>query len=164
MAVSGPRRHGDAGERRRSADDHELRAARRGRAAAGQTLQGFNDVYEARIEWRLMSDGRSRPRPFAAIVLWNTVLLDETEMPGASDTGRPKTINGKVLVVTRLGPRGVCHVGYVDAQANRNAGALAREIADARARSFRSDTDKPVIVGETGPGFSSSGTAERIER
>jgi hypothetical protein len=132
--------------------------------AVGQTLQGFNDVYKARIEWRLVNEGRSRPRPFAAIVRWNTLLLDESETPGAPAAGRPKTISGKVLVVTRLGPHGVCHVGYVDAQANRDADALAREIADARARSFRCDTDKPVIVGETGPGFSSSGAAERIER
>jgi hypothetical protein len=45
-----------------------------------------------------------------------------------------------------------------------NADALAREIADGHARSFGCDTDKPVIVGETGPGFSSSGAAERIDR
>ena len=71
---------------------------------------------------------------------------------------------GDVLVVTRLGPRGVCHVGYVDALANRDANEIARRIADEKARAFRCDADKPVIVGATGPGFSSTSQAERIER
>jgi hypothetical protein len=125
--------------------------------AAAQTLSGFNDVYKARIEWRLVPEGK----PFAAIVPWHTALLDES--PGSLDLPRPKMINGKVLVVTRLGPGGVCHVGYVDALANRDAETLARRIADERAHTFRCDTDKPVILGETGPGFSSSGDAEKAQ-
>jgi hypothetical protein len=125
--------------------------------AVGQTLQGFNDVYKARIEWRFARAPGGPIKPFAAIVRWNTVLLDESA-PG------PQAAKGKVLVVTRLGPRGVCHVGYVDALANRGAGALAREIADERAPAFRCGTDKPVILGETGPGFSASNEAERIAR
>ena len=95
--------------------------------------------------------------PFAAIVRWNTFLLDERDMPD-------KAIRGKVLVVFRLGPGGVYHVGYVDALANANAKALARQIADERAHSFRCGTDKPIIVGATGPGFSSSGQAEKDDR
>jgi hypothetical protein len=31
--------------------------------AVGQTLQGFNDVYKARIEWRLMRETRGRGSP-----------------------------------------------------------------------------------------------------
>jgi hypothetical protein len=125
--------------------------------AAAQTLQGFNDVYKARIEWRYIGEASGSIHPFAAIVRWNTFLLDERDTTD-------KAIRGKVLVVTRLGRGGVCHVGYVDARANANANALARKIADERARSFRCDTDKPIIVGETGPGFSSSSEAERDDR
>ena len=58
-------------------------------------------------------------------------------------------INHRVPVVTRLGRGGVCHVGHVDALANPDADALARKIADERARTFR------CILGETGPGLSS---------
>jgi hypothetical protein len=130
--------------------------------AAGETLQGFNDVYKARIEWRFARAAGGRTRPFAAIVRWNTFLLDESGE--LAETGRPKTISGQVLVVTRLGPRGVCHVGYVDALANRDANELARRIADERARAFRCGTDTPIILGETGPGFSSSGKAGKVER
>lgn len=64
-------------------------------------------------------------------------------------------INHRLSVVTRLGRGGVCHVGNVDALANRYADALARKIANKRARTFRCATDKPVILGETGPGLSS---------
>jgi hypothetical protein len=125
--------------------------------AAGQTLQRFNDVYKARIEWRFARAAGGAIKPFAAIVRWNAVPLDE------SATG-PQKATGKVLVVTRLGPHGVCHVGYVDALANPDASALARKIADERARAFRCGTDKPVILGATGPGFSSSGDAEKLDR
>ena len=125
--------------------------------AVGQTLQRFNDVYKARIEWRYARAAGGPVQPFAAIVRWSTVPLDES-------AAGPQTATGKVLVVTRLGPHGVCHVGYVDALANRDADALARKIADEHARAFRCDTDKPVILGETGPGFSSSDDAEKIDR
>jgi hypothetical protein len=64
-------------------------------------------------------------------------------------------------LLTRLAPGGVCHIGYVDALANANANELARKIADERAGSFRCNADKPVIVGVTGPGFSSSDGATR---
>jgi len=132
--------------------------------AAGQTLQGFNDVYKARIEWRFVREGRGRIRPFAAIVRWNTSLLDDDDASGKARSALPKTVHGQVLVVTRLGAGGVCHVGYVDALANPDANELARKIADERARTFRCDANKPVIVGKTGPGFSSSSEAEKIDR
>jgi hypothetical protein len=130
--------------------------------AVAETLQGFNDVYKARLEWRFARDPKGRIQPFAAIVRWNTFLLDESAE--LADTGRPKTVSGQVLVVTRLGPRGVCHVGYVDALANRDANELARKIADEHARAFRCGSDKPIIVGATGPGFSSSSKAEKVDR
>jgi len=123
--------------------------------AAGQTLQGFNDAYKARIEWRLTRNARGRAQPFATIVRWNTFLLGDTP---------DKAVKGQVLVVTRLGPGGVCHIGYVDALANANANALARTIADERARAFDCANEKPIIVGATGPGFSSSSRAEQVDQ
>jgi hypothetical protein len=129
--------------------------------AAGETLQGFNDVYKARLEWRFARDPKGRIQPFAVIVRWNTFLLDESE--DLTDTGRPRTVRGQVLVVTRLGPRGVCHVGYVDALANRDANELARRVADEHARAFRCEADRPIILGATGPGFSSSSKAEKVD-
>jgi hypothetical protein len=61
---------------------------------------------------------------------------------------------GEVLVVTRLGPEGVCHVGYVDGRQNTDATTLARAIADRHARAFRCGKDKPIVLGDKGPGFS----------
>jgi hypothetical protein len=61
-------------------------------------------------------------------------------------------VSGRVLLVTRLGPGAVCHVGYVDALANANANDLAREIPDKHARAFECGKDKPVILGKVEPG------------
>ena len=63
-------------------------------------------------------------------------------------------VEGEVLVVTRLPPGGVCHVGYVDGKANPDALALAQKIADGSARKFRCGKDKPITAGNKGPGFS----------
>jgi hypothetical protein len=114
-------------------------------------LPTFNNVYQARIEWRLLLAPDSRRRPFATIVRWNTSV--------ATDLG--DSVRGQVLVVTRLGPGAVCHIGYVDGLANATANELARTIADAHAASFRCDVDRPVIVGNTGAGFSAPGEARR---
>jgi hypothetical protein len=67
---------------------------------------------------------------------------------------KDKEIKGQVLVVTRLGPGGVCHVGYVDGRANTDANALAQKIADENARKFKCGVDKPSVMGNKGPGFS----------
>jgi hypothetical protein len=112
--------------------------------AAGETLAPFNDFYEGVIEWRLERQPDGTARPFATIARWN--------VRRPSDGASGKT-SGRVLVVTRLGPGGVCHVGYVDARANADANDLAREIADQRARVFRCGMDKPVIFGEREKGF-----------
>jgi hypothetical protein len=65
-------------------------------------------------------------------------------------------VRGQVLVVTRLGPGGICHVGYVDGMANTDANALAQKIADEQARKFRCGGDKIIVLGNKGPGFSGS--------
>jgi hypothetical protein len=110
--------------------------------AAKQTLAAFNGEGKV-IEWRIARGADGKARPFATIMRWRTTV---------SGDGVP--VRGQVLVVTRLGSGGVCHVGYVDGRANPNANELARRIADEHARGFRCGTDKRVVLGATGPGFS----------
>jgi hypothetical protein len=105
--------------------------------AAGQTLGPFNDFYKGTIEWRLEGG-----KPFATIMRWNYKTPAEIDK---------NTVNGRALVVTRLPPGAVCHVGYVDARANSDANELAREIADNHARNFVCGKDKPVVLGKAGP-------------
>jgi hypothetical protein len=113
--------------------------------ATRETLAPFNDFYKGVIEWRLEKQQDGKARPFAAIARWNVARA-------ADNLGKKGKISGRVLVVTRLGPGAVCHVGYVDALANANANDLAREIADKHARAFECGKDKPVILGKVEPG------------
>jgi hypothetical protein len=111
--------------------------------AARQTLASFNGEGK-RIEWRIDKDTAGKSQVFAAIMRWSTTK--------PSDNG--DQVPGEVMVVTRLPPGAVCHVGYVDGLANKNADELTREIADKYARAFRCGQDKPIFLGEKGPGFS----------
>jgi hypothetical protein len=86
--------------------------------------------------------------PFATIMRWTTAV------PADDPKAERGVHRGEVLVVTRLGPGGVCHVGYVDGRRNPDANALARALADRHARTFRCGTDGPIILGHKGPGFS----------
>ena len=113
--------------------------------AAGQTLAAFNSQGKT-IEWRIERRPDRKARAFATILRWSTTTLD--------DENDDKPVAGQVLVVTRLPPGGVCHVGYVDGRANPNANELAVEIADRHARSFQCGKDKPIILGIQGKGFS----------
>ena len=112
--------------------------------AARQTLASFNSEGKA-IEWRGARGGDGKLKPYAAIIRWNV-----------SKTGEDPPVRGQVLVVTRLPPGAVCHVGYVDARANADANTLAQKIADEHARNFKCGADKPVVLGTKGPGFSSA--------
>ncbi len=114
--------------------------------AARQTFPAFNSVYKGTIEWRSETLPSGKARAFATILRWN-VKLESDE----------RDTTGRVLVVTRLGPGGVCHVGYVDARANPNANEMAQKIADERARTFKCDTDKPVVAGKVLPGLALPG-------
>ena len=117
--------------------------------ALSQTFPGFNNVYEGTVEWRIEKNPDGGTRPFATILRWNVML----EADSRNATG-PVTSTGRVLVVTRLGPGGVCHVGYVDARANPDANELARKIADEAARTFRCGKQKPIVLGKvTEPGM-----------
>lgn len=110
--------------------------------AAKETLPGFNDFYKGAIEWRLQKQADGEVRPFAAIARWNF-----TRFPIESPRDERKA-KGQMLVVTRLGPGGVCHVGYVDANLNPGANDLAREIADKHARDFRCGQDRAMTLGK----------------
>jgi hypothetical protein len=108
-----------------------------------ESLMSFNGEGKV-VEWRIETLPDGKKRAFAAIMRWSTTVTDDN---GAIH-------RGQVLVVTRLNPGGVCHVGYVDGRANKDANALARKVADERARAFKCGADTPATVGETGPGFS----------
>jgi len=113
--------------------------------ASSQTFPGFNSVYEGTVEWRIEKKPDGRTRPFATILRWNLVTARDRE----NATG-PITSTGRILVVTRLGPSGVCHVGYVDARANPDANELARRIADEHARAFKCGKDTRIVLGKPG--------------
>jgi hypothetical protein len=112
--------------------------------ASSQTFPGFNDVYEGTVEWRIEKTA-GRTRPFATILRWNVVTPADRDKA----TG-PSKASGRVLVVTRLGSGGVCHVGYVDAKANPDANELARKLADETARTFKCGKDKRIVLGKVG--------------
>jgi len=90
------------------------------------------------IEWRA-ADGK----PFAIIQRW---LLSDNE--DVDKSGTP--VNKPMLAVTRLPPGPVCHVAYIDGQANRNANEVARQAADEFARDFKCGKDEVKVVGEKG--------------
>jgi hypothetical protein len=109
-----------------------------------QTLPSFNDVYEGTIEWRFEKSASGKPRPFATILRWNVMTPEDRDKATATKA------TGRVLVVTRLGRGGSCHIGYVDARANPDANELARKLADERARTFKCGKDKRIVAGKTG--------------
>jgi hypothetical protein len=90
------------------------------------------------VEWR-MADGR----PFAIIQRWLIADNDDVDKNGTP-------ANKPMLAVTRLPPGPVCHVAYVDGQANRNANEVARQAADEFARDFKCGKDEVRVVGERG--------------
>ena len=112
--------------------------------AAKQTLASFNGEGD-KIEWRGEREANGKFKPFATIMRWSTTVSTDD-----------KPVRGQVLVVTRLGSGGVCHVGYVDGKANTDANVLALKIADEQARKFSCGADKIIVLGNKGPGFSGS--------
>jgi len=97
----------------------------------------FNSA-SPRIEWRMAGS-----EPFAIIQRW--------QIADPSNQDKSGRLHDKaLLVVTRLSPGGVCHVGYVDVAANPDANELARQAADQSARSFVCGKDEVKIIGKSG--------------
>jgi hypothetical protein len=105
--------------------------------AAETWFAPFNSTANT-VEWRAV-DGK----PFAIIQRWLIADNNDPDKTG-SPTSKP------MLAVTRLPPGPVCHVAYIDGQANRNANELARQAADEFARDFKCGKDEVKVVGEKG--------------
>src|SRR6266702_5925999 len=124
-------------------DLREVVSVGRNRAAAAREpaaqvwFRPFNSSAHT-VEWRA-ADGK----PFAIIQRWH--IADNGDL---DKSGRPT--DKPMLAVTRLPPGPVCHVAYVDAQANRDANELARKAADEFARGFQCGKDEVKVIGETG--------------
>ena len=108
------------------------------REPAAKTWFGPFNSSEPTVEWRMKSG-----RPFAIIQRWRIADIDDEDK-----NGRP--IAKPILAVTRLPPGQVCHVAYIDAQANPNPNELARKAADEFARDFKCGKDDVKVIGETG--------------
>jgi hypothetical protein len=113
------------------------RAAAEREPAAQAGFGPFNSTTN-RVEWRAL-DGK----PFAIIQRWH--IADSSD---EDNKGRP--IAKPVLAVTRLPPGPVCHVAYIDVQANPDANALARKAADEFARGFDCGRDAVKLIGASG--------------
>jgi hypothetical protein len=113
------------------------RAAADKEPAAQTSFGPFNSTAHT-VEWRAV-DGK----PFAIIQRWRIADTSDEDKNGRP-TAKP------MLAVTRLPPGAVCHVAYVDAQANPNPNELARKAADERARNFKCGKDEVQVIGETG--------------
>jgi hypothetical protein len=105
--------------------------------AAQSGFGPFNSTAHT-VEWRTV-DGK----PFAIIQRWR--IADNTD---PDKNGHP--IAKPMLAVTRLPPGPVCHVAYIDGQANRNPNELARKAADEFARDFKCGKDEVKVIGEHG--------------
>jgi hypothetical protein len=138
--LSGQGRPWRAGERRRLAETVSVgrsRATAAREPAAGLWIGPFN-ASTATVEWRAL-DGK----PFAIIQRWHLDDNDDEDKNGRP-TAKP------MLVVTRLPPGPVCHVGYVDVKPNPDANELARKAADEFARGFKCGKDEVKVIGENG--------------
>jgi hypothetical protein len=108
------------------------------REPAAQTWFGPFNSSTNTVEWR-----SANGRPYAIIQRWH--IADNAD---PDKNGRP--IAKPMLAVTRLSPGPVCHVAYVDVQANPDANELARKAADEIARDFKCGKDKVKTVGNSG--------------
>jgi hypothetical protein len=113
-------------------------SAKQKRRAQDQTLGPFNTIFEgtsrrATLEWRVHGEG-DKKIPHATILRYFT----------RNDTGR-----GEVLVIMHVSARETCQAGIIDALAEPEAMAMARQVADGAARTF-SCTDEPVVHGKRG--------------
>jgi len=113
------------------------RAAAAREPAARSGFGPFNSTTQT-VEWRAVGG-----KPFAIIQRWHIADNNDPDKDGRP-TAKP------MLAVTRLPPGEVCHVAYVDAQANQNPNELARKAADELARNFQCGKDEVKVIGESG--------------
>jgi hypothetical protein len=113
------------------------RAAAASEPAAQVWFGPFNSATPT-VEWRTFNG-----KPFAIIQRWHIADNDDPDKDG-----RP--IAKPLLAVTRLPPGPVCHVAYIDVQANRNANELARKAADETTRGFKCGKDEVKVIGASG--------------
>ena len=125
------------GDLRETVSLGRTRAAAAKEPAAQARFGPFNSS-ATKLEWRTV-DGR----PYAIIQRWLIADISDEDK-----NGRPKAKT--LLVVSRLPPGPVCHVAYVDVEANPNANEIARKAADRTARGFSCGQDKVNVVGESG--------------
>ena len=108
------------------------------RRSATQTLGAFNTIFDGHnrptIEWRVEHDLQGRARPYATIVRFHT-SRDGTK--------------GEVLVITKVDAQISCRIAVVDASANADAMAMAREWSDVNARKLACP-ETPQVLGRTG--------------
>ena len=109
--------------------------------AAETWFAPFNSTGQT-VEWRAV-DGK----PFAIIQRWLIADNNDTDKAGSP-------ISKPMLAVTRLPPGSVCHVAYIEGQANRNPNELARQAADEFARDFKCGKDEVKVIGEKGASVS----------
>jgi hypothetical protein len=117
------------------------RAAAEKEPAARNGFGPFNST-EHTVEWRAVNG-----KPFAIIQRWHIADIGDEDKNG-------QPIAKPMLAVTRLPPGPVCHVAYVDAQANPNPNELARQAADELARGFKCGKDEVKVIGEAGKAVS----------
>jgi hypothetical protein len=110
------------------------RAAADREPAAEASFGPFNSTTTT-VEWRSL-DGK----PFAIMQRWH--IADNSD---EDKDGRP--VAKPMLAVTRLPPGAVCHVAYIDVQANPDANPLARKAADDFARGFDCGKDEVKVIG-----------------
>jgi hypothetical protein len=113
------------------------RAAAAKEPAAQSWFGPFNSTTHT-VEWRAVNG-----KPFAIIQRWHIADNSDPDKEGRP-TAKP------MLAVTTLPPGRVCHVAYIDAQANPNPNELARKAADELARKFECLEDEVHVIGETG--------------
>jgi len=113
-----------------------------------ESFSQFNHINDT-VEWRL-----NKNLPYAAILRW---FIENSNENGEYSN----ELKGQVLVVSTVASHASpqsCVVGYVDARANKNANAIARNVADKFARGFKCGTDTPKFHGKRGE---SAGTPSR---
>ncbi|WP_245320455.1 hypothetical protein [Bradyrhizobium lablabi] len=126
------------GDLRQTVSVGRTREAAAKEPAAESGFGPFNSTANT-VEWRAV-DGK----PFAIIQRWLIADIDNPDKKTGNPTSKP------MLAVTRLPPGPVCHVAYIDGQANRNANELARQAADEFARDFKCGKDEVKVIGEKG--------------